>query len=90
MALFDDLTKKAAKLTEQTIDKSQELASITKTKLKIKNLGSDRDDLFRDLGKYYFHLIEQEDSVDETVADIRMKIYDLDQRIKELEELLQK
>lgn len=90
MALFDDLTKKAAKLTEQTIDKSQEIASITKTKLKIKNLGSDRDDLFRDLGKYYFHLIEQEDSVDETVADIRMKIYDLDQRIKELEELLEK
>ena len=29
MALFDDLTKKAAKFTEEAIDKTQELAGTT-------------------------------------------------------------
>ena len=56
MALFDDLTKKAAKFTEEAIDKTQELAGTAKIKLKIKNLESDRDDVYRDLGKYYFQL----------------------------------
>lgn len=46
MPLFDDLTKKAAKLTEGAIDKTQELAGTAKLKLKMKNLESDRDDVF--------------------------------------------
>lgn len=37
MALFDDLTKKAAKFTEEAIDKTQEFAGTAKIKLKIKN-----------------------------------------------------
>ena len=41
MPLFDDLTKKAAKLTEEAIDKTQELAGTAKLKLKMKNLESD-------------------------------------------------
>ena len=88
MALFNDLTKKAAKLTEQTIDKSQELASTAKIKLKIKNLKSDQDDLYRDLGRYYYDVIKNQDSIDATVMDIRMKIDDLDEKIKELQQSL--
>lgn len=36
MALFDDLTKKAVKFTEKTIEKSSELADTAKTKVSIK------------------------------------------------------
>ena len=38
MALFDDLTKKAAKFTEKTIEKSSELAEKEKIKISIKVL----------------------------------------------------
>ena len=37
MALFDNLGKKAAKLTEKTIEKSSELADTAKTKVSIKS-----------------------------------------------------
>lgn len=37
MALFDDLTKKAAKFTEKTIEKSSELVDTAKTKVSIKS-----------------------------------------------------
>ena len=43
MALFDDLTKKAAKLTEKTIEKSSELAGTAKTKVSIKSTEADLD-----------------------------------------------
>ena len=58
MALFDDITKKAAKFTEDAIDKTQEFAGNAKIKLKIKNIESDRDDVYKELGQYYFKLIE--------------------------------
>ncbi|MFR7590988.1 MAG: hypothetical protein ACLUVC_06035 [Longibaculum sp.] len=84
MALFDDLTKKAAKFTEEAIDKTQELAGTAKIKLKIKNLESDRDDVYRDLGKYYFHLLEDQNSIDEEISEMRRRIYDYDAEIEEL------
>lgn len=84
MALFDDLTKKAAKFTEEAIDKTQELAGTAKMKLKIKNLESDRDDVYRDLGKYYFELLKDQNSIDEEIAEMRSRIYDYDAEIEEL------
>ena len=84
MSLFDDLTKKAAKFTEEAIDKTQELAGTAKIKLKIKNLESDRDDVYRDLGKYYFHLLEDQNSIDEEISEMRRRIYDYDAEIEEL------
>lgn len=84
MALFEDITKKAAKFTEEAIDKTQELAGTAKIKLKIKNLESDRDDIYRDLGKYYFQLIKEENSVDADIADMRSRIDYLEAQIKEL------
>lgn len=84
MALFDDITKKAARFTEDAIDKTQELAGTAKLKLKIKNLESDRDDVYRDLGKYYFALIKNENSVDEEVADMKQRIDDYQAEIDEL------
>lgn len=84
MALFDDLTKKAAKLTEEAIDITQEFAGNAKTKLKVKNLESDRDDIYRELGEYYFHLIKDENSLDEHIAELRSRIYDYDIEIEEL------
>lgn len=84
MPLFNDLTKKAAKLTEGAIDKTQELAGTAKLKLKIKNLESDRDAVYVELGKYYYQLIENENSVNETVAEMRRQISDYDAQIEEL------
>ena len=55
MALFDDLTKKAAKFTEEAIDKTQEFAGTAKIKLKIKNLESDRDDVYGNLVNIIFN-----------------------------------
>lgn len=88
MPLFDDLTKKAAKLTEEAIDKTQELAGTAKLKLKMKNLESDRDDVFRDLGKYYYQQIQTSDVVDEEVMDMYRHIEEYNQKIAELKQLL--
>ncbi|MEG0367215.1 MAG: hypothetical protein RR585_10290 [Coprobacillus sp.] len=88
MALLDDFTKKAAKFTEEAIDKTQEFAGSAKTKLKIKNLESDCDDVYRDLGKYYFHLIENENSLDEDIAEMRNAIYNYNAEIEELKKNL--
>lgn len=84
MALLDDITKKAAKFTETAIDKTQEVAGNAKMKLKIKNLESDRDDVYRDLGQYYYNLIKEQDSIDEEVAEMRSRISDFDAEIEEL------
>lgn len=88
MALFDDITKKAAKFTEEAIDKTQEFAGNAKVKLKIKNLESDRDDVYRDLGKYYFQLLEDQNSIDAEVSEMRRRIYDYDAEIEELKKQL--
>ena len=47
MALFDDLTKKAVKFTEKTIEKSSELADTANTKVSIKSAEADMDDQFK-------------------------------------------
>ena len=84
MALLDDLTKKAAKFTETAIDKKQEVAENAKIKLKIKNLESDRDDVYRDLGRYYFDLLKDQDSINDEVAEMRSRIYEFNAEIDEL------
>lgn len=89
MALFDDITKKAAKFTEDAIDKTQEFAGNAKIKLKIKNIESDRDDVYRELGQYYFKLIEDENSIDEEIAEMRSRISDYDAKIEELKKQLE-
>lgn len=84
MALFDELTKKAAKFTEEAIDKTQELAGVAKIKLKIKNLETDRDEVYCELGRHYFKLLEDEQAMDDNVSEMRRKIYDFDYQIEQL------
>ena len=59
MALFDDLTKKAVKFTEKTIEKSSELADTAKTKVSIKSAEADLDDQFIELGKLYYEVLNK-------------------------------
>ena len=59
MALFDDLSKKAAKLTEKTIEKSSELADVAKTRVSIKSAQADLDEKFIELGKLYYERQQQ-------------------------------
>lgn len=88
MALFDELTKKAAKFTEEAIDKTQEFAGVAKIKLKIKNLETERDEVYVELGKYYFKLLEDEQAMDENVSEMRRKVYDFDYQIEQLKKEL--
>lgn len=88
MALFDDLSKKAAKLTEKTIEKSSELADMAKTKVSIKSAQADLDDKFIELGKLYYELISKDNVFDEKTAEIVQEIDSINARIKELEENL--
>lgn len=89
MALFEDFTKKAAKFTEGAIDKTQEVAGNAKIKLKIKNLESDKDDIYRELGKYYFNLISSDSSINEDLKQKVRSINELDSQIEELRKKLE-
>ena len=78
MALFDDLSKKAAKFTEKTIEKSSELADTAKLKISIKSAQSDLDEQFIKLGKVYYEMICKDNVFDEdTAKDFKAKYEEL-------------
>ncbi len=83
MALFDDLTKKAAKFTEKTIEKSSELADTAKTKVSIKSAEVDLDDQFIELGKLYYEVLNKDNVFDEKAAPVVQKIDEINQRIQQ-------
>lgn len=90
MALFDDLTKKAAKLTEMTIEKSSELADTAKTKVSIKSTEASLDEQYIELGKIYYDILSEDNIFDDNTAKIVQKIDELNDRIKELKDSLDK
>ena len=90
MALFDDLSKKAAKLTEKTIEKSSELADVAKTRVSVKSAQADLDEKFIELGKLYYEIISNDNIFDEKTAAIVQEIDSINTRIKELEANLDK
>ena len=90
MALFDDLSKKAAKLTEKTIEKSSELADTAKLKISIKSAQSDLDEQFIELGKVYYEMICKDNVFDEDTAKIVQQIDNIKGKIDELEDELKK
>ena len=85
MALFDDLTKKAAKFTEKTIEKSS-----AKTKVSIKSAEADLDDQFIELGKLYYEVLNKDNVFDEKAAPVVQKIDEINQRIENLKSSLEK
>ena len=89
MALFDDLTKKAVKFTEKTIEKSSELADTAKTKVSIKR-EADLDDQFIELGKLYYEVLNKDNVFDEKAAPVVQKIDEINQRIESLKLSLEK
>lgn len=88
MPLFDDITKKAAKLTEEAIEKTQEIAGTAKIKLKIKNLESDRDDVYRDLGQYFYLQMQETGVIDDDVMDMYRHLNEYEAKIEELKSLI--
>ena len=90
MALFDDLTKKAAKFTEKTIEKSSEFVDTTKTKVSIKSAEADLDDQFIGLGKLYYEVLNKDNVFDEKAAPVVQKIDEINQRIESLKSNLEK
>ena len=90
VALFDDLSKKAAKLTEKTIEKSSELADLAKTKVIVKSSEADLDKKLIELGKVYYELISQDNVFDEKTASIVQEIDNLKNKINMLEAELNK
>jgi len=86
MALFDDITKKAAKFTETAIDKTKDFASTTELKLKKKNVQTDLDEVYSELGKYYYNLLKDEESINDEEKTMKDKIEELLASIKKLDE----
>lgn len=90
MALFDDLTKKAAKFTEKTIEKSSELVDTTKTKISIKSAEADLDEQFIELGKLYYEVLNKDNVFDEKAAPVVQEIDEIKARIDSLKESIEK
>lgn len=90
MALFDDLSKKAAKFTEKTIEKSSELADTAKLKISIKSAQSDLDEQFIELGKVYYEMICKDNVLDENMTKIVQEINNIKSKIEGLENELKK
>ena len=85
-----DLTKKAAKFTEKTIEKSSELVDTAKTKVSIKSAEADLDDQFIELGKLYYEVLNKDNVFDEKAAPVVQKIDEINQRIENLKSSLEK
>ena len=81
MAIFDNLSKKAVKLTEKTIEKSSELADTAKTKLSIKSAEADMDEQFIKLGKIYYDIMLKDNVIDEDSVEIVKEIGRLQEKI---------
>lgn len=90
MALFDDLTKKAAKFTEKTIEKSSELVDTTKIKISIKSAEADLDEQFIELGKLYYEALNKDNVFDEKATPVVQKIDEIKARIDSLKESIEK
>ena len=88
MALFDNLSKKAVKLTEKTIEKSSELADTAKTKVSIKSAEADMDEQFIKLGKIYYNIMLKNNVIDEETAEIIKEIERLQEKIDNLKQNL--
>lgn len=88
MSLFDNLGKKAAKLTEKTIEKSSELADTAKTKVSIKSAEADMDEQFIKLGKIYYNIMLKDNVIDEETAEIIKEIERLQEKIDNLKQNL--
>ncbi|HIX80893.1 hypothetical protein [Erysipelatoclostridium sp. An173] len=88
MALFDNLSKKAVKLTEKTIEKSSELADTAKTKVSIKSAEADMDEQFIKLGKIYYNIMLKDNVIDEETAEIIKEIERLQEKIDNLKQNL--
>ena len=90
MALFDDLTKKAAKFTEKTIEKSSELADTAKLKISIKSAQADLDKQLIELGKVYYDMCCKDNIFDQDTAKIVQEINEIKDKIEKLEKQLDK
>ena len=88
MALFDNLGKKAAKLTEKTNEKSSQLADTAKTKVSIKSAEADMDEQFIKLGKIYYNIMLKDNVIDEETAEIIKEIERLQEKIDNLKQNL--
>lgn len=88
MAIFDNLSKKAVKLTEKTIEKSSELADTAKTKLSIKSAEADMDEQFIKLGKIYYDIMLKDNVIDEDSVEIVKEIGRLQEKIDNLKQNL--
>ena len=88
MALLDELTRKAVRFSEDVVDKTQDFASKAQLQLKIKSLEADCHDLYYELGKYYYHKIQQENSIDAATFDMRQRINEVESEIADLKKVL--
>ncbi len=85
MAFFDDVKKKTAQFAETAIDKTGEMAGLAKLKLRMTNLKSEQEDVYNQLGHYYFNLTENDESLPEEVKTMKQKISDFQKDIDDVQ-----
>lgn len=88
MALFDNITKKAAKMGEDFLDRSQELADNLQLQLKVKNLEADCDDVYKDLGKYCYRYLKTHPSHHNEVIRYIEEIEDYEKQINDIKKMI--
>lgn len=86
MPILDEITYKAAKLTEKTLDKSQELAQNAKIKISIASKQGDLNELLVKLGEYYYNSLSDIENLDEEVKPIVVEIQTIKEAIDKLNE----
>lgn len=76
MDLWNDLSKKAAKMTEKAMDKTKDIANQAETKIKEKSLEYELDHVYQALGQYYYQMIKDQkiETMDPSVQEMIEKI----------------
>ncbi len=85
MALLDDISKKAAKLTEKTIDKTKEMAGVAELTLRKKNLETDLDEVFAKLGRDYYDSVTNDETISDEVNQLVIEIAQIKDKIAKLD-----
>ena len=88
MEFFDKIGKKASEAYKVTADKTGKIAKETKMKLKINELKSEINDMYKEIGRkvYEKHVIEDEISIKK---DLETECTKIDVLSDEIEELLE-
>ena len=90
MTMFDEILEKAAKVADIATQKANEAATISSLKIKRVSLNYDIKDAYQRLGSAIYNMTKNEYEDEEIVKSLVGEIDDLSEKVKELEEKIEK